>query len=393
MKFNALLCLMLFSLGISGCMGPISLHKAVLGYDETISRLAREMLLINIARTHRNIPTHFTVTSRIAATFDYQTNTGLTGTIFERASGINNYALNLGVSVSENPTLSIIPMQGEEFTRRILMPLDEKLFQFLVFQGASVDMVMRLMARGIEVQEEDGTFQRFIMNWPIYPDEYKEFRRIALHLAWLNANRNLFASRLSFEEVVLSKLSGAPSANDIMKADEKGYHWNENGDDGTYELTKQTNGRVVIANYDPLILTNRERHELNNLAARKPNNFVLVDIRAGYPGGSFPLFGSIKLRSFNEIIEFLAAGIDSSQEFNVDPDPRTGKVIRNPRTTLAITVDEPLPQEVLRISFGGHDYAIGQTPWDYKAFKLLYHLFQTTVTDVSGMGVPITISK
>lgn len=59
-------------ISLAGCMGPVSLHKAVLNYDETISRLEREMLLINIARTHRDIPSHFTVTSNIAATFDYQ---------------------------------------------------------------------------------------------------------------------------------------------------------------------------------------------------------------------------------------------------------------------------------------------------------------------------------
>ena len=122
-------------LGLVGCMGPISLHKAVLGYDETISQLERELLLLNIARTHCEIPSHYTVTSSIAATFDYNVNAGIFGTFFERASGINTYGMNLGTSVAEKPTLSIIPIQGEDFTKRILAPLDENKFLFLIFQG------------------------------------------------------------------------------------------------------------------------------------------------------------------------------------------------------------------------------------------------------------------
>jgi hypothetical protein len=38
-------------------------------------------------------------------------------------------------------------------------------------------------------------------------------------------------------------------------------------------------------------------------------------------------------------------------------------------------------------------YTVADTPWDRQAFTLLYQLFQMTVTDVAGVGVPITISK
>ena len=103
------------------------------------------------------------MTSNCAATFDYRANTGFVGNIFE-SPGEDLYSFSLGASVAENPTLSIVPVQGEEFTRRILMPMDESRLQFLVFQGAPIDMVMRLMADGIEVQDRDGKFERFILN-------------------------------------------------------------------------------------------------------------------------------------------------------------------------------------------------------------------------------------
>jgi hypothetical protein len=36
---------------------------------------------------------------------------------------------------------------------------------------------------------------------------------------------------------------------------------------------------------------------------------------------------------------------------------------------------------------------VANTAWDRMVFRLLYQGFQMTVTDVSQVGVPITISK
>ncbi|MBT6230617.1 MAG: hypothetical protein HON76_17080 [Candidatus Scalindua sp.] len=395
MRIFALLLIVL-TFAMAGCTGPELLHKSVIGYDETISTIEREMLLINIARRHRSIPLHFTVTSGIAATFDYEKSVGFIGRVFERASdgeGVNNYALNFGMKLSENPTLSIVPMQGNEFTERILAPLEEDKFEFLIFQGEAIDMAMRLMGRGIEFQNEDGTFQRFILNRPSHVEEYKEFRRIALHLASLNVSRDLFVGNLSFSAAVSPELSGPPSASDITEVMEKGYFVIKNEEDGSHKLYKHFTGRVAITNYDPLTLTDSERHALNNIANKKPENFVLVDIRPGYPGGDFPIFGGIKLRSLYGIMDFLAGGIENSPEFDVEPDPRTGLTPNNPKNTLTILIDDPSAAEFLHVPYRGHEYTIGYTTWDYEAFKNLYHLFQTAVTDVSTTVVPVTISK
>ena len=93
---------------VQRCLGPVSLHEAVLGY-ETVSRLEQQMLLINIARMRTGLSGHFTVTSSIAATFDYQTNAAILGPF-------SDIGINVGVSAAENPTLSIVPIQGKQFT-------------------------------------------------------------------------------------------------------------------------------------------------------------------------------------------------------------------------------------------------------------------------------------
>ncbi len=397
MRIIALL-LLVSTFAMTGCTGPELLHRSVLNYDETISVLERKMLLINIARRHRHIPLHFTVTSSIAATFNYERSAGFIGTIFENAASegsdsVNNYMFNFGMRLSENPTLGIVPMQGNEFTERILAPMEEDKFEFLVFQGEAIDMTMRLMGRGIELQYEGGAFKRFILNRPSHVEEYKEFRRIALHLASLNVGRNLFVGNLSFSAAVSPELSGPPSASDITEVMEKGYFVIKNEEDGSHKLYKHFTGRVVVTNYDPLILTDSERHALNNIANKKPKNFILIDIRPGYPGGDFPIFGGIKLRSLYGIMDFLADGIEESPEFDVEPDPRTGLIPVNPKNTLTILIDESSSADFFHVPYRGHDYTIGYTSWDYETFKNLYHLFQTAVTDVSTQVVPVTISK
>src|SRR5215470_10719570 len=165
-------------LGPSGCLGPVSLHHAVLGYDRTVIQIEQEMLLLNVARLRHRLPLHFTVTSSIAATFDYRTNIAVAGA-YNVTPGVFSPSFTLGATAAENPTLSIVPIQGREFTERVLTPIPEGSFEFFVFQGAAIDMVMRLLADGIEMQTADGHFERFVLNWPTRPKEYEEFRRIA----------------------------------------------------------------------------------------------------------------------------------------------------------------------------------------------------------------------
>ena len=78
---------------LNGCFGGVSLNEAVLGYDHTVSRLEREILLVNIARLGNGLPIQSTVTSSIAATFDYQTNASILGPF-------TDVGLNMGVSAA-----------------------------------------------------------------------------------------------------------------------------------------------------------------------------------------------------------------------------------------------------------------------------------------------------
>jgi hypothetical protein len=106
---------------ISGCVGPPVLERQVLGDDEVTKTLDEKLLLLNIARVSSQEPVHFTSTSSIAATFNWTATLGASGEVTE-SKGTNFLNLNIGGSASENPTFSISPISGKEFTERVATP-------------------------------------------------------------------------------------------------------------------------------------------------------------------------------------------------------------------------------------------------------------------------------
>ncbi len=355
-------CMLLF---FFGCVSPIALHRAVLEYDRTVSRVEAELLLLNIARARYDHPIHFTAVSSIAATFDFRVNTGFAGNLTENP-GLDTLTLSFGSSAAENPTVSIIPIQGEEFTKRLLTPMDESKLQFLIQQGIEPAIPLRLMCRGILLNGygESG----FLLNLPHQKDEYEEFRRRVLHLSALNLARQLYISTIQYSN-----------------------------DSGTVF------GRVAITNYDPMEISNDERRNMIEKSQQFSREYVLVDIRPDGPGGTYPLHGMLMLRSFKSILGFLGRGIVHEPEFPVEKDPRTGPILRNATQTLNIQESEALPQDAtFSVKYNdrwywivnGSEHIKTLPSWNNEAFDVLYQLFQMTVTDVTRAPVPsITIAK
>ena len=355
------------SLPWTGCVSPVAMHQAVLEYDWTVNRIETELLLLNIARTRYHEPIHFTAVSNIAATFDFRVNTGLAG-LLAGTPGADSLSLTLGSSAAENPTVSIIPIQGEEFTKRLLTPITEEIILFLEHIDPAI--LFRLVSRGIIVEDDNGR-RRFLLNQPHRQEEYREFRQRVMHLSRLQAERKLFIGRLQFT-------------------------------DGGQRKT----GRVVMTNYDPNRLSNDDRLTLQRKAERFTHHHILVDIRENPPGGdrdTFPMFGEIKLRNFKAILKFIGRGIAEEPEFHVDPDPRTGSVAVNPARTLTIRESHTQPEEaIISVQKRGLSYYIDQESaageafdrWNHEAFDLLYQLYHLTVTDISKIpSLPIAISK
>jgi hypothetical protein len=388
--------------GLSGCLSPIAMHRAVLEYDRTVHQVEAELLLLNIARARNYRPVHFTAVSSVAATFDFRVNAGIIGRI-NRGPNPQDALVDLqyGTEVAENPTVTIVPIAGEEFTKRILRPLDESHFDFLVRQGFDISMILRLLARGIAIDGDESP--TLLLNSPSRREEYTEFRRRLMHLASLDVAKQLRIASIMFEEAYPVALDRALTPVEVVAALEKGYRWTTPAKGQPAILSRKVTGRTAMTNYDIHRLTNDERRHLNEEIERFSPAHVFVDIRPGYPGGEYPLRGFILLRSFNSIISFIARGIAEEPGFPVDKDPRTGPVLRNPAHVLEVDESSAPPANVeFSVEFEGKHYSIRKFPitqgmepsWNQEAFAVLSDLFQMTVTDISNVKTPIiSISK
>ncbi|TPQ24481.1 hypothetical protein [Methylomonas koyamae] len=376
-------------LALSGCLSPLALDRAVVEYDKATADTLSRQLLLNIARAHHHQPLHFTGVSNIAATFNFQLNAGAT----PAATGDNGSLLTpvFGGTVSENPTISIVPIEGEEFTKRMLTPFPESKLTMLLRQGVDVDLLLRLLAGELRLagDGQNGIYS----NRPVDAAGYRMFRQAVLHLSSIQDRHQLFAEPLMFEREWLLP-AGSVAAEHLAEL-EKDYAVEFLPQSGQVRLKKRVVGRIVLTNYDPALLSNDERRRLHEEAGKGADNDVGVDIRAGYPGGEWPLHGVFRLRSFHNVLNFIGEGLGDEPEFAVDKHPATPAVRENPVQTLALQVGAD--DGDLSVEFGGQNYALQPETgyqWNREGFRLLCQIFQMTVANLNQQGAPtITIAK
>ncbi|MEK7351523.1 MAG: hypothetical protein AAB177_11675 [Nitrospirota bacterium] len=381
------------SLAMPGCLSPITLNRAVTTYDEAITDAISKQLLINIARAHQHQPIHFTGVSNIAATFDFRVSAGATPALTGEAS--RGLMPIFGGSMAENPTISIVPIEGEEFTKRLLTPYQETKFLLLLRQRYDIDLLLRLMAQELRITEHGQEVA--YRNRPADRTGYEMFRRVVTHLSAIQDQNQLHAEPLVYHRTWTIPANSVTAEG--FQALQKEYLVTYNQKDNTYTIRKQVLGRTLITNYDPATLSPDERARLIDETEEGHLNDVSFDIRPGHVGGEYPIKGDFRLRSFNTILNFLGRSIGEDPEYHVDKDPRTPVVHENPVHTMEIVLsDSTLSGADLSIQSHGKYYAVNTTGplarWNREAFQMLYLLLQMTVSEVPRVGVPsITIAK
>lgn len=380
---------------LQGCLSPITLQHAVSTYDEATTNAISRQLLTNIARAHHHQPIHFTGVSNVAATFDFRFSAGVTPAL----GGLSGNTLMpiFGGSVAENPTISIVPIEGEEFTRRLLTPFQQSKFMLLLRQRFDIDLLLRLMAQ--EVRIHDYPSPTIYRNDPSDTTGYEMFRKAVLHLSAIQDQNQLQAEPLSLEHDWTLPVASVSAEG--FHTLEKKFSIHHDQQKGLFILRQKKQGPILITNYDPGRLSEEEREQLSEEAMKWDPNDVAFDIRPGGTGEKWPMRGIFRLRSFHAIISALGRSLGDEPERHVEKDPRTPPILRdeNPDATMALLVTNAPPLNAdLSIRSYGKYYAVNNqqphTRWNRDAFQMLYLLFQMTVTDLPHTSVPsITIAK
>lgn len=375
-----------------GCLPALQLNRTLATYDAVATDAVCRQLLLNMARAHHNEPLHFTALSNIAATYSLQLNAGATPPLGGVEGGAGSLSPIFGGSWTDNPTLSIVPVEGEEFTRRLLAPFPESTLTLLLRQGADVDLVLRMMA-GEYRTELDGSRVTYA-NKPSDREGYTVFRRVVVHVSSIQDRGALYAEPMIFTD--RWTVPAASMTPEVLQMFGPEYTVAREPAGGGYRITKRVIGRIVLTNYDPEVLTNDERRALHQEASHNLDDELVVDVRSGHPGGEFPLHGKFRLRSFANMIDFLGRALGEDPEYDVAPHSRTPAVRENPAFTLRLAESSRPLRGERAIRYRGHYYAVAADrgyQWNKKAFVLLYQLFQMTVVKPASAAPSITIAK
>ena len=134
----------LFLVLISGCakLGPTTLKSERSNYNLAVQKTNDEQLLLNLARLKYRDTPFFMEVSSVASQFTLSTSANASSTLQEGVKGI--FGLGGSVGVTEKPTVTYSPLQGDQFIQRVLSPLPLQTITLLYHSGWSIERIFRL---------------------------------------------------------------------------------------------------------------------------------------------------------------------------------------------------------------------------------------------------------
>ncbi len=177
----------LFSLwGCSG-MGSVVLEQGRNSYNIAIQKTNDEQLLLNLVRLKYRDTPFFLEVSSVATQFTFSASANASATLPEGPSA-NVFGLDAGAAVTERPTVSYSPLQGEKFIQRFLSPISLKTISLLFHSGWRVDRIFRVCFQHINrIKNAPGASGPT----PEFAPEYEDFAAIARQLRNLQSRGGL----------------------------------------------------------------------------------------------------------------------------------------------------------------------------------------------------------
>jgi hypothetical protein len=142
-KIPLLLCLT-FSLLIVSCanLGPTTLKSERSNYNLAVQRTNDEQLMLNLVRLKYRDTPFFMEVSSVASQFTLSTSANASASLQDGVKGL--FGLGGSVGMTEKPTVTYSPLQGDRFIQRVLSPLPLQTIALLFHSGWSIERIFRL---------------------------------------------------------------------------------------------------------------------------------------------------------------------------------------------------------------------------------------------------------
>jgi len=161
---------------LAGCshFGADAVHRSRMDYNIAIAQTNSEQLLLNLVRLKYRDTPFFMETASISTSFSF--GAGLEFSASLLPSVADSYEISPSIGYSEMPTITYMPLQGDQFVKSMMTPLDISILALLYHSGWSIDRVLR-----VTVQYLNGIPNAPTASGPtpeIVP-EYQEFNTVS----------------------------------------------------------------------------------------------------------------------------------------------------------------------------------------------------------------------
>lgn len=183
---------------LSGCVnfGPRAMQAGRADYNTVLRDTADEQLLANLVRLRYRDRPYFLEVSAVTTQFSFTPQLSASAAL--GPSNIDQEGVaGASIGYSEQPTISYVPLQGDDFAHRILTPISLEALLLLNNSGWSTSRLMRLC-----VQRINGLSNAVTASGPT-PDiapEYARFNRVAERLRELQLGGDLIAGYVQDDE-------------------------------------------------------------------------------------------------------------------------------------------------------------------------------------------------
>lgn len=145
----SLYAMLLLIQAISGChvTGPNSVKTGRADYNIAIQQTSNEQLLLNLVRLKYRDTPYFMEVASVSTSFDFTASASASATLPESTD--KTYGLGTGLSYAERPTVTYTPLQGDQFVKQLMSPIELNTVLLLYHSGWSVERIFRVLLQNI----------------------------------------------------------------------------------------------------------------------------------------------------------------------------------------------------------------------------------------------------
>ena len=166
------------AMNFTGCaqLGPEFMGNGRNEYNKVLANTNDEQMLLNLVRRRYADSIAILEVNSVSTSLEWKQSAGLAANLFDGTIYDNNLGIRGDGSYSEKPTITYLPLQGSDYVRNVLSPIQLDIVLLLSRSGWSIERLLRLTVNKINdvnnASEASGPT-------PSMEPSYKEFKALA----------------------------------------------------------------------------------------------------------------------------------------------------------------------------------------------------------------------